>query len=174
MRITVLLTMLGLFALPASAAVLDSSPAGFTVESSQVVPGDTVRAWKVLIEEVDLWWPKDHSWFGKDGRFNIEPRAGGCFCEVSGDRSVQHLQVAFADPGRLLRMTGGLGPLQGMGLHGALDFTLVGVPEGVRITLRYRVGGYDPKGLESWAPLVDKVTGIQLAGLAKRLQDTKP
>ena len=41
---------------------------------------------------------------------------------MSGARSAEHMRIGFVDPGVQLRMLGGLGPLQGMGLHGALDW----------------------------------------------------
>ena len=159
---------------PASARVLDSSSAGFTIENEVTVPVDPQAAWKALVEHVDEWWPKDHSWFGKDGKFSIEPRAGGCFCEIAGPRQVQHMTVSFSDPGVLLRMLGGLGPLQGMGLNGALDWRFAAVEDGTRITLRYVAGGYTTQDLTKFAPIVDQVQGVQLGGLASYLSRPGP
>lgn len=156
-------------AAPSGAEVLDSSASGFTVQNVITVPVDPARAWKALVEDVDRWWPKDHSWFGTAGRFSIEPRAGGCFCEVSGARSAEHMRIGFVDPGVRLRMLGGLGPLQGMGLHGALDWSLEPVEGGTRITLRYVTGGYTTEDLVKFAPIVDQVQAIQLGGLGRAL-----
>lgn len=158
----------------AGAKVLDSSAAGFTVENSIVAPVDAATAWKALIEDVDLWWPKDHSWFGKDGKFVIEPKAGGCFCEIAGPRQSQHMLVSFTDPGNVLRMTGGLGPLQGMGLSGALEWRFAAAKEGgTRITLHYVAGGYTTEDLVKFAGIVDYVQGLQLGGLAAHLSKAK-
>ena len=154
---------------PAAARVLDSSPAGFTVENVVIVPVTPSVAWDGLVNDVDQWWPKDHSWFATDGRFRIEPRAGGCFCEVAGRREALHMIITFADPGSLLRMVGGLGPLQGMGLQGALEWRLKPVAAGTQITLRYVAGGYAPEPLAKLAPVVDRVQGQQLGGLAAHL-----
>ena len=60
--------------------------------SSKVTPDEM---WHALVNDVDLWWPKDHSWWGKQGKFSIEPLAGGCFCEVAGQRSAVHMQISF-------------------------------------------------------------------------------
>ena len=165
-------------AAPAHAEVKDAAPGGFTVENTVVVPVDATTAWSALVGEVDAWWPKDHSWWGADSRLSIEPRAGGCFCEISGDRQAQHMAVTFVEPGKLLRMTGGLGPLQGMGLHGALEFRLEPV-EGeaapsTRITMYYRAGGYSPDDLSAFAPVVDQVQAQQLGGLAEHLRRAPP
>lgn len=166
-------------AAPAQAEVKDAAPGGFTVENTMVVPVDAATAWSALVGEVDAWWPKDHSWWGSDSTLSIEPRAGGCFCEIAGDRQAQHMAVTFVEPGKLLRMTGGLGPLQGMGLHGALEFRLEPVegeaaPPSTRITMYYRAGGYSPDDLSAFAPVVDKVQGQQLGGLVEHLRRSVP
>lgn len=156
---------------PAHAAVIDSGPGGFTVENVVEVQASPGAAWQALVDDVDAWWPKDHSWWGAQGRFSISARAGGCFCEkASGGRQAEHLRVTFVDPGKTLRLVGGLGPLQGMGLHGALEFRVAPAGEGrTRITLWYRVGGYGPDDLSTFAPVVDRVQAQQLGALARHL-----
>jgi len=159
----------------AGAEVKDSAPGGFTLENSVVVAVDAATAWNALVDDVDAWWPRDHTWWGEASTLVIQPRAGGCFCETAGDRQAEHLAVTFVDPGRTLRMLGGLGPLQGMGLHGALEFRLAAAEGGgTRITLWYRVGGYTPDDLSKFAPVVDRVQALQLGGLARYLSDGKP
>ena len=156
--------------LVAAAKVVDSSPSGFTLENSAVVAADPDEAWKALVGDVGRWWPADHTWWGDAGRLSIDARAGGCFCERDGDKQARHLEVVFVDPGRTLRMAGGLGPLQGMGLHGALEFRLAPVDGGgTRITLWYRAGGYSPDDLSGFAAVVDRVQAQQLDGLVQFL-----
>jgi uncharacterized protein YndB with AHSA1/START domain len=155
-----------LLALPALAELKDASPSGFTTENSVVVMTDPMNAWQALVSGVDAWWPKDHTWWGKSGTLSIDARAGGCFCEKAGEREAQHLQVLFVDPGKLLRLSGGLGPMQGMGLYGVLEWRLVPVDGGTRITYWYRAGGYSPDDLRSLAIVVDQVQAQQLGGLA--------
>lgn len=158
--------------LPAQAEVRDSSPAGFTLENRAHVAANPAQAWNALVNEIGQWWPADHTWWGDSSRLSIEANAGGCFCERDGDRQARHLEVAFVDPGRTLRMTGGLGPLQGMGLHGALEFRLAAAEGGgTDITLWYRVGGYTPDDLSAFAPVVDRVQAQQLDGLVRFLND---
>lgn len=166
-----------LLAPAAQAKVLDQSAGGFTLQNEAVVPVDARTAWTALVGEVDAWWPRDHRWWA-DSVLSIDARAGGCFCEIAGQRQALHMQVSFVDPGRTLRMTGGLGPLQGMGLDGALEFRLAAVEGGgTRVTLWYRAGGYlpasaasgDPANLAWFAPVVDRVQAQQLGGLAAKL-----
>lgn len=160
-----------LAALPALAKVLDASPSGFTIENSAIVPVDLSTAWQALVGNVDSWWPKDHTWWGASSRLTIDARAGGCFCEIGANRQAQHMQVVFADPPKLLRMIGGLGPLQGMGLSGVLEWRMAAVAGGTQITLWYRAGGYSPDDLGKIAPVVDTVQALQLGNLVHYLRD---
>ena len=171
MRYLMALTLATALAGPAAAAVKDSSPGGFTLENTQDVPTDPQATWKALVDDVGRWWPADHTWWGDASRLSIDAQAGGCFCERNGGQQARHMVVTFVDPGRTLRLTGGLGPLQGMGLHGALEFRLAANEGGgTRITLWYRVGGYTPDDLSTFAPVVDRVQGLQLGGLADYLR----
>lgn len=154
----------------APAEVRDASRAGFTSENVATVPVDATAAWTAVVDEVGLWWLADHTWWGDAAKLSIEPRAGGCFCEIDGERQARHMTVVFVDPGKTLRMTGGLGPLQGMGLDGVLEWQLAaGEDGGTQVTLLYRVGGYTPDGLEVLAPAVDGVLAAQLRSLAAHL-----
>ena len=157
-------------AVPAMAAVKDQAPNGFTIENSEWVPAEPAAVWKALVEEVGLWWPADHTWWGDASKLSISEQVGGCFCELNGAQQARHMGVAFVDPGKLMRMTGGLGPLQGMGLDGVMEWRFVAENGGTRITLWYRAGGYTPDDLTSFVPVVDKVQGQQLAGLAEYLR----
>jgi hypothetical protein len=156
---------------PAQAVVRDASPSGFTLENSAVVAVDASTAWRALVGSVDSWWPKDHTWWGRASKLTIDARAGGCFCEIAGEQQAQHMQVVFVDPGRLLRMSGGLGPLQGMGLSGVLEWRLIATDKGTRITLWYRAGGYAPDDLSKLAAVVDGVQALQLGGLVNYLRN---
>lgn len=161
----------------AAAAVKDAAPNGFTIENEQVVAVDPGTAWKALVEDIDRWWPKDHTWWGAASTLSIDPRAGGCFCEIGrdGKQQAQHMTVGFVDPGKTLRLLGGLGPLQGMGLSGAMEFRLSpGQDGGTRIVLHYRTGGYTPDDLSKFAAVVDKVQGLQLGGLTDYLRRREP
>jgi uncharacterized protein YndB with AHSA1/START domain len=157
-------------ALTAQAKVVSSSASGFVIENSAVVPTDPRISWSALVADVGRWWPADHTWFGRSENLRIDARAGGCFCEIDGDRQVQHMTIGFVDPGHMLRMIGGLGPLQGIGMYGALDWKFEPAEGGTRITLRYQAGGYAGDDLAVMLPVIDQVQGMQLGGLAAFLR----
>jgi len=120
--------------------------------------------------KINEWWDGDHSWFGSATNFYIEPRVGGCFCEVDGDKQAQHMIVTFIEPNKEIRMLGGLGPLQMMGVSGAMSWAFsVDKSGATQITHRYTVSGYHKDGLDKLAPIVDSVQGSQVARLVEKL-----
>lgn len=168
----ILLAWLLIFSLSGQAEVKHISDYGFIIENRVQVPSSQKMTWKALVNDVGKWWPADHSWFGEAGNFSIEAKAGGCFCEIYADNQVQHMQIEVVQPPSLLRMTGGLGPLQSMGLYGALDWKLNQTDSGTEIVLTYKVHGLNPDGFKKLAPIVDHVQGLQLGGLGDYLKNT--
>jgi hypothetical protein len=112
-----------------------------------------------------------HTFSGNADNLSIDDRAGGCFCEkLKNGGSVRHLEVVFADPGKSLRMIGGLGPLQGMAVTGTMTWSLSKADTGTNVKVTYSVGGYRPGGLQKMAPLVDKVMIEQLKRLKEYIE----
>lgn len=156
------------------AEVINISQHGFIIENKVTTEATPQQAWRALIDNVGQWWPADHTWWGKSENLSIDEQAGGCFCEESGNNSAEHMRISFVDQYNLLRMTGGLGPLQGMGMHGALDWSFEETEQGqTQITLKYTVSGLNPGGYDTLAPIVDKVQAQQLGGLQRFLQPTE-
>ena len=109
------------------ADVISSDEHGFEIYIEKTVLVDHKTAYEQFLR-VGEWWNADHTWFGDAGNLSIEAKAGGCFCETSGDRQVLHMTVSFVDPGNEVRMVGGLGPLQMMGVHGGMSWKLEVLP----------------------------------------------
>lgn len=163
----ILLPLLTFFTLTnAHAEVLFLAETGFIVKNEVVVTTSRQQAWNIFINEVDRWWPSDHTWWGEEGTLTLDSYAGGCFCEKYNAKSAEHMRVTFVEPFTSMRLTGGLGPLQAMGMYGALDWTFTENEQGTLVTMTYKVNGINPQGFAQLAPIVDKVQAIQLAGLA--------
>lgn len=172
-RFLTLACLLGAAAGAARAEVIDAGEGGFTVEHRVVVTADRATAWQAAVGEVSAWWNGDHTVSGDAANLFIDPRPMGCFCERLGDDSgLVHLVVTFVNPGVLLRMTGGLGPLGLLGANGNLTLEFAdasaadGAPPNAEVTLRYAVGGYRDGGMAPLAGPVDAVLGEQLERLA--------
>ena len=152
-------------ALPTQAEVTDAREDGFTIETTVLADASPAVVYTRLIK-VAGWWDPKHTWSGSASNLRLEPKAGGCFCEKLADGgSVQHARVIFAQPGRLLRLEAGLGPMQDMAVTGILSFTLEPDGKGTRIRMTYRVAGMLAMPSAKLAPAVDQVMGIQLARL---------
>ena len=149
-----------LVAAVSSGEVIDSSESGFTSRNSMQVSAPPDAVYGALVDKVHEWWDADHRYTGDSTNLSIEAEAGGCFCENLPDNpngsSVQHMEVVYVEPGTSLRIRGGLGPLQAMGVTGAMTFDLEASGDGTQITLTYAVGGYSPGegGLGSLAEVV--------------------
>jgi uncharacterized protein YndB with AHSA1/START domain len=152
-------------AAPASAEVKDTRDNGFTIEATVLAEASPASTYRALVN-VAMWWDPAHTWSGSARSLTLDPKAGGCFCEkLANGGSVQHARVIFAQPGKLLRLEGGLGPMQDMAVTGILSFTLEPDGKGTRIRMSYRVAGMLTMPAAQLAPGVDQVMGIQLGRL---------
>lgn len=172
----IILSALSLFGLSnAHSEVVDSSAVGFTVRDTMVVAATPDKVYHDLAAEVGKWWSSDHTFSGNSRNLSIEDKAGGCFCEkLENGGSVRHLTVVFAEPGKYLRMIGGLGPLQAMAVIGSLTWSLAQAQKGTRVELTYTVGGYTPGGLQHLAPIVDRVLLEQFQRLKRYVETGAP
>ena len=159
-------------AAPVTAAVKSVTPGGFEVAAEVSVAAAPDAAY-AAIAKPSAWWSADHTYSGDAANLSLDPRAGGCFCEaLPSSGSVEHMRVAYAVPGKALRLRGALGPLQGEGVDGALTWTLTPEGTGTKIVMSYVVGGYFRAGAEKIAPGVDHVLSDQLARLASYLKSS--
>jgi hypothetical protein len=174
-----------IIASPAYAEVKSQSDTGFISGHSAEVLAKPDEVWKRLIAPKD-WWNAEHSWSGSVAGFSIDPKAGGCFCELLQDKakdgtvktrgSVEHMRVIFADPGKVLRMQGGLGPLQSEAVLGTLTIAMepAKTGAGTRLSFSYVVGGYARFPVGRIAASVDTMLAEQFASLIKPLGKVVP
>lgn len=173
-----LLTVIALTApaAPAFAEVKTSADNGFNIVHIASVAATPDEIWKRLLAPKD-WWNKAHSWSGSSAGFYIDPQANGCFCELFQEKgadgklktvgSVEHMRVIFAQPGKVLRMQGALGPLQSEAVIGTLTVAMEPAKDGnsTRVSFSYVVGGYMRYKVAEIAPAVDKVLAGQFMNL---------
>lgn len=156
---------------PARAEVIDSTPQGFRIVHSIDVDVAPESVWRAL-EEPAGWWHPDHTWSGDAGNLSLEVVPDGCFCEAWDKGASVHLNVVRVAEGRLLRLQGGLGPLQARPVTGLLDWRLEPRDEGgTSITFAYQVAGVAGS---NWAHPVDSVLALQVARLARFAETGRP
>jgi uncharacterized protein YndB with AHSA1/START domain len=154
-----------LLAAPASAEVTSSSPIHFDIESRVTVAATPARTYEAL-GRIGAWWDPVHSYSHDAANMRLELWAGGCFCETLPDGgTIEHMHVVQVLPGRAIRMTGALGPLQAEALTGTLTWSLRAVPGGTEISSVYLVSGHVRGDTGSYAAPVDAVLRAQLERL---------
>jgi len=171
--------LLTLLLLPTSAAeVVDSAADGFTSRTTVSVEASPEEVWSALVDDVGKWWNSAHTFSLDAANMSIDATPQGCFCEALPDGGgVRHLTVVAVMPGKMLRLTGGLGPLQGQAVRGAMTWELKaaeGDAGGTSVRLTYAVHGYTPQGLQDWAGPVDGVVGEALQRLGRYIDTGSP
>jgi uncharacterized protein YndB with AHSA1/START domain len=160
-----------LIASPAVAEVKSATDAGFEVSRTATVNATPAQVFLAL-GLPSRWWSKAHTYSGNSRNLSMAVTAGGCFCEKNpaNGASIEHARVVYAQPGRLLRLRGSLGPLQAEAVTGTLTWELKAVAGGTEVRQTYVVGGYVRGGAALFAGPVDQVLGEQLAGLKAYLE----
>lgn len=160
--------MFSLMGLTSAQAKIDSQgETGFSVSHETIVAAPPEHVWQALMMPAK-WWSGAHSWSGDAANFTMDARQGGCFCETLPEGGfVEHARVIFADKGKMLRLSGALGPLQSEALTGTLTIIIMSAETGTRLRFDYAVGGYSRFDLSAIAPAVDSVIGEQHMGLVR-------
>ncbi|HEY1962577.1 MAG TPA: SRPBCC domain-containing protein [Rhizomicrobium sp.] len=165
--------LLGIQVLAAHAAVVESTATGFAVQQMLHIAAPPERVYAALTQPAK-WWNSEHTFSGSAANLTLDARAGGCFCEIWDGGSVQHLIVADAQPGKILRLRGALGPFQGQGVDGALTYTLKASAGGTDLVLDNIMGGFMAGGLAKWPLLADAMLADQMVRLKRFLETGSP
>ena len=167
--------MLAMTSLPASAEVVQMSATGFETTQSITIDKPINQVWPVL-RNPQKWWSKEHTYSDDSANLYLDGQALGCFCERLADGgSIAHAQILYIQPPRMIRMTGGLGPLQAEAVTGTLTWALAREGESAtRVTFTYIVAGTIRGGAEAIAPKVDEVLAVQLLGLKSAAESAPP
>lgn len=163
---------------PARSEVVSTTASGFVTRDTAQIAATPMEVWLALTKPAD-WWNDEHTWSGDAANLKLTPQAGGCFCETipgddagpasAMDGSAVHATVVQAFPLSVLRMRGGLGPLQGEPAEGVLTITLKEIPGGTRVLWEYNVGGPMRFEIPAISKAVDAVMSQQLGGLRAHL-----
>jgi len=149
--------------------------AGLTVVSFQLhVKASAPHAY-AAVTHPETWWNGEHSYSGSAANMSLDPVAGGCWCEkLPTGGSVQHMRVLAAIPGKLLRLTGGLGPLQEQPMTTVMNWSFKDDPAGgSTIDFKYRLSGATDLPA-TWPQAVNGVLNEQLQRLQNLLDKGTP
>jgi uncharacterized protein YndB with AHSA1/START domain len=159
------------------AAVQEQSEAGFIVKLDYQIQAPPQQVYAKLVHDVGDWWNPAHTFSGDAHDLSIDDKPMGCFCErlKNAAGGARHMEVIHVDYGKTLVMSGALGPLQPMPLAAVMSIQLKpAAAEATALSVTYEVGGYQPHGLTSLAPIVDSVVAEQFTRLKSYVETGKP
>lgn len=150
------------FAVPLQGQIKQSSASGFMIQIERELEGNAQQAYEKLVQDFSIWYDANHSYSGKAENLSIDLDKRCMLEQLPEGGFVSHMELVFHQPGKMLRLTGGLGPLQEMGVSGALTFGFKDTEKGAIVTMTYYVSGADFLQLDKIAKPVNQVLGIQL------------
>ncbi|MEM0926606.1 MAG: ATPase [Planctomycetota bacterium] len=173
--VVLFLAFTGFVTLPDAHAKVDVAAGdGFrvTIKQDSLLPPE--EAYQKFVSEFSQWYDARHS-YSMDARnlsLDLDDR---CMLEKLPDGGfVRHMEIVFHQPGKLIRLAGGLGPLQGMGIQGAMTVSFLPAQEGSQVTLTYVVTGASFLTLDKIAGPVDQVLTEQMTRFQKHCDAVKP
>lgn len=150
----------------ALADVKAAAPDAMTIQIKAEVALDRDDAWARLLD-ISRWWSGGHTYSGSADNLSIDAVAGGCWCELWNGGEIEHGRVVYIAPLSVIRFDAALGPLQELGVSGAMTFTLSdGAASKTAITLDYKVAGSSLSGLDKLATIVNQVLAEQVTRFA--------
>jgi hypothetical protein len=159
----------------AHAEIVNAGPNGFSIRHVAEAPNAAAPLVWAALADVAKWWDPEHTYSGDARNLTLDPLVRGCFCEKLGlYAAIEHASVVYAQPAKVLRLSGALGPLQEFGVNGSMTWQIDPAAGGSRVTLIYNVGGYADRPLSEWATIVDEVLGVQLQRLARFVTSGAP
>jgi len=162
-------------AVSARAEVIETGPGGFLVRNEAAIAAPPEKVYAALTRGIGRWWDSEHTYSGDARNMRIDARPGGCFCEkIPGKGAIEHMRVIYVSRNEVLRLSGGLGPLQESGVTGTLTWSLKPDGQETIVTQGYSVGGFWPGGLKDLAAPVGGVLEGQLARLKAYVETGSP
>jgi len=146
---------------------------GFQIKLQHSIEADSKHVFATILQ-ISQWWNASHTYSGDSKNLSLDLKQK-CFLEVLPDGGfVRHLEIANYQPGKTIILTGGLGPLQPMGVYGALTITTTPDDDNKKCELvaTYNVSGFSKDGLEALAPVVEGVIAQQFSSLKKVAEST--
>ncbi|HEX8244843.1 MAG TPA: SRPBCC domain-containing protein [Longimicrobium sp.] len=126
-----------------------STPTGaFIVEQRVTVPGAPAEVFAAITGDLLPWW--DHHVFPNPQRLYLEPRVGGCFCEMadSAGNGVRHAVVTVVDRPKTLRYEGPLG-LTGFAVDAVTTYSFQPRGDSTVVKVEFHAAGEMPPGLDA-------------------------
>ena len=151
----------------AFAEIKASAKDGFHISVTKQVDLGRNQAFKTFVSELSKWWDSSHTYSGDSKNVALDLKQKCMIERLPEGGFVRHMEIVFYQPGKMLRLTGGLGPLQGMGVDGALNVSFSETDGSATVRLNYLVNAASFQNLEQVAKPVDRVLTEQMTRFKK-------
>lgn len=158
----------------ASGEVIAKDKTGFQIKLEHSIDTAPKRLFATILD-ISKWWNASHTYSGDSKNLSLDLKQK-CFLEKLPDGGfVRHLEISNYQPEKMMVLTGGLGPLQPMGVFGALTIAVTPDPADAKCKLlvTYNVSGFSKDGLDSLAAVVEGVVAAQFSNLKKVAESKK-
>lgn len=146
-----------------AAQIVDSSANGFTYKTTLTIQAPPQTVYERFLD-VGNWWSSDHTYSRDAKNLSIDAKPMGCWCEkLPNGGGAKHMEVLTVLPGKLLVLSGGLGPLQSLAATATMRLLFAAAEGGTKLEVTYAVAGYVPAGMNTWAAPVTGVLNEQLS-----------
>jgi uncharacterized protein YndB with AHSA1/START domain len=169
-RASLAIALISLQSASCHAEVVDQQANGFSLQHTETINASPDKVYAAFIDP-SKWWDSAHTFSGDAKNMTFDARAGGCWCEtLKGGGSVLHMTVVYADPGKLLRLRGALGPFQSTGMEGTMNIVFEPNGTGTKLVTVYNLGGYIWEGYQELPKTADGVLGLQFYRLKQLIE----
>ena len=154
MRAVATVIALSLLAAVAFAEVKKLPTGSFEIKQTVRLPGSPDEIFGAVSGDISSWW--DHSFSENPKKFYLEPKVGGCFCEIFDEKGngVRHAVVTYVDRPKTLRFEGPLG-LAGNAIQMVCTYSFQPIgADSTELMLQAQAAGHVEPG---WPDVVAKV-----------------
>lgn len=152
------------------AEVLQSASDGFHIKIEKEVDVESKAAYRLFVDEFNRWYDPSHSYSQNAENLSIDLERQAMLETLPEGGFVRHMEVSFHQPGKSLRLLGGLGPLQTMGVSGCMEIKFVERDGKTVVVMEYVVTGASFQDLDRMSAPVDGVLEAQLRRFVKHCQ----
>ena len=142
-----------------SAEVVGAGANGFEVRHSVDTGRSRRRRRFAAFARIGDWWSKDHTYSGDAAQLSPAASPRRLLCErLDGGGGIEHMRVAYVQPGERVVLTGGLGPLLFEATTGVMDVRVERIAGGLAADPQLSRGGLRQAAMATeMAPVVDQV-----------------
>ncbi len=160
-----------LVCLPATAEVVFSTPAEYTLKQEAETELSPEKLWERLIQP-QTWWHPDHTYSSSSQNLSLTLEVGGKWLEKWEAGEVLHGTITSFEPNKSLILDAPFGPLKDLDVTVTWSISITSNGTGSKVVFHETAYGNESAKLNELAPAVDFVKTEAIKRLTQPLQPT--